>query len=646
MKLLLWIDARWPLSAMLRVGLEEKIPGGAKYAYVFGSAALIVFLLQIITGIWQVFYYVPTLKEAYNSLSYLRIEVPFGWLVHGLHYWGAQAMIILVLLHMSQVYLWGAYKRPHELQWLIGVGLLVSTMAMVLTGGVLSWDKQSYWVVEVASNIAGTVPLIGDYIKPLMLGGPAVGQLTIARFFTLHTTILSGFILVLTVAHLIALRAAGSAGTFNPQEATRTGPFWPDQVFRDGLFSSLVFFTLIVLSAWPGAPVQGMADPLDSSYAPKPEWNFLFLYQVLKYFPGHLEPLATVGIPFLGTLLLVLIPFIDRNPERRPSRRPLAITGYIVIMGAFIAFTILGHYSTPGRTAAGSEAAVKSSPAASTVSFSNAAELKKGRQLFHSHGCIACHKVEDTGGTIGPDLSDEGNRGRSPQWIAEQIRNPKSHDPKSTMPAFSFLSRSDLQALVDFLLSLKSGTPPAAPAPAAPQRGDRESVSEGATPAASPGHQKAGEAAYILGNAGHGALLFNKNCIQCHGNKGTDEVPNPGSAAGKVPPLNPIDRRLYDPDPQSFADHIDLILQHGATPKGTHPALVMPPFGAERDLTQPEIADIEAYVLGLNHVDRARIMHPGIKPKLFIALAAGLNIIAWLFPAWVWIRGKHGKARL
>ena len=227
MKLMLWIDARWPLSAMIRIGLDEEIPGGAKYAYVFGSAALIVFLLQIVTGIWQVFYYVPTLKEAYNSLSYFGIEVPFGWLIHGLHYWGAQAMVILVLLHMSQVYLWGAYKRPHELQWLIGVGLLIFTMAMILTGGVLPWDKQSYWVVVVASSIAGTVPLIGDYIKPLMLGGPIVGQLTIARFFTLHTTFLPGFILILTVAHLVALRAAGVAGPFDSRKAERRGLFWP-----------------------------------------------------------------------------------------------------------------------------------------------------------------------------------------------------------------------------------------------------------------------------------------------------------------------------------------------------------------------------------------------------------------------------------
>ena len=151
-RILSWINERWPLSPFIRLALEEEMSGGAGYAYVFGSAALIIFLLQVVTGIWQLFYYVPTLAQGYNSLNYLRTEVPFGWLVHGLHYWGANAMVVLVLLHISQVFIWGAYKKPHELQWVTGVFLFLLTMAMSLTGGALPWDKRSYWLVEVASS--------------------------------------------------------------------------------------------------------------------------------------------------------------------------------------------------------------------------------------------------------------------------------------------------------------------------------------------------------------------------------------------------------------------------------------------------------------------------------------------------------------
>ena len=165
----------------------------------------------------------PTLTQSYNSLNYLRTEVPFGWLVHGLHYWGANAMVVLVMLHLSQVFIWGAYKRPHELQWVTGVFLFFLTMTMSLTGGALPGDKRSYWLVEVASSTAGTIPLIGDLAKRLMLGGGVIGQLTISRFFILHVAIFSGMLLTLALVHLVALRKAGNAGPWDERKRERQG---------------------------------------------------------------------------------------------------------------------------------------------------------------------------------------------------------------------------------------------------------------------------------------------------------------------------------------------------------------------------------------------------------------------------------------
>ncbi len=618
-----WINERWPLSSSIRLALDEEMAGGSSYAYVFGSSALIIFFLQAATGIWQLFYYVPILGHGYNSLNYLRTEVPFGWLIHGLHFWGATAMVVLVMLHMSQVFLWGAYKRPHELQWVTGVFLFFLTMAMSLTGGALPWDKRSYWLVEVASSAAGTVPVVGDFIKRSMLGGGVIGQLTLSRFFILHAAILSGTLFVLAAIHLIALRKVGNAGPWDEKKRAKKGPFWPDQVFKDGLAASLIILLLVALSAYLPPPFAGMADPLDASYIPKPEWNFLFFYQLLKFFPGRLEVIATVGIPAIGALILLLIPFADKSPERSPLRRPLAMAGWLAAAVMFVAFTLAGAYSKPeGLEAAAAATAPPPAPAASAGSANGE---KTGKELFQSQGCTACHRIGGAGGSIGPDLSGEGLLGRSRQWLDTQLRNPKAHNPSSIMPPLAALSREEFDRLIDYLLSLKEGTGSAA-------------VGEGIAPAAAVPAGPRGEpgmAVSIIGSADHGALLFAGNCASCHGPDGAGKIANPGSKDGTVPSLNPVDRDAFSPDPEDFAAMIDRYIQHGSRPEGPNPRVTMPPFGDTHALTQQQIADIEAYILRLNGVDRAAIKSPGVSPAVFFSAAAILFLLAGLC-LWGW----------
>ena len=151
-----WINVRWPVSPLLRVLFTEEFPGGPSAFYSFGSSVLFVFILQAVTGICQLFFYVPTVDHAYASLSFFRTQVPFGWLIHNLHYWGATAMVVLVLLHMMRVFLWGAYKNPRELTWLLGVVLFLLTMIMMFTGSPLPWDEKGYWATEVGTSMAGT----------------------------------------------------------------------------------------------------------------------------------------------------------------------------------------------------------------------------------------------------------------------------------------------------------------------------------------------------------------------------------------------------------------------------------------------------------------------------------------------------------
>jgi ubiquinol-cytochrome c reductase cytochrome b subunit len=619
-----WINDRWPLSPFIRLALEEEMSGGSSFAYVFGSAALILFLLQVVTGIWQLFYYIPTLAHGYNSLNYLRTEVPFGWLIHGLHYWGANAMIVCVILHMSQVFIWGAYKRPHELQWLTGAFLFLLTMAMSLTGGALPWDKRSYWLVEVAASASGSIPIIGDLIKRTMLAGGVIGQLSLSRFFILHAAILSGALFAFAAIHLVALRKVGNAGPWNEKKRARKGPFWPDQVFKDGLVATVVIVILVGLCFFVPPPFAGMADPLDASYIPKPEWNFLFFYEALKFFPGRLEVIATLGIPLIGTLVLLLLPFVDRSPERRPLRRPVAMAVWITVVAAFIALTLAGAYSKTEGIAAQQSTMAPTPPAAGPAALP--AGGKASSDLFRSQGCLACHRIGGTGGTIGPDLSGEGLKGHSREWLEEQLSNPKAHNPASLMPSFAALAPDKIGQMVDYLIGLKEGTAAASPGPSVPAP----------SPATSTGpHGEPGFAVNIIGSADHGAILFERTCVSCHGLRGTGKVANPGSKDGTIPSLNPVDPDEFSPDPKAFAAKIDRYIQHGSRPEGQSPAISMLPFGDTNALTQQQIADLEAYILSLNGVDRARIDYPGIAPDIFFIITAfafalvGLNLWGW-----------------
>jgi ubiquinol-cytochrome c reductase cytochrome b subunit len=621
-----WVNERWPLSSVLRWGLEEDMPGGTSFFYVFGSALFLTFVLQVTTGIWQLFYFTPTTDHAYDSLSYLRLQVPPGWLIHNLHRWGANLMVILVGLHMSRVFIWGAYKRPRQLTWLIGVGLVLSTLALAFTGPVLPWDQKGYWEGEVGTSMSGTIPFIGQFIQRLFRGSADMGQATLSRFFVLHVAILPGILLALIGLHLVAFRQFGISGPWDGAKRSLVGPFWPDQIFKDTVFFSLLVLLLVGLCVFIPPSFPGPLDLLATTYAPKPEWCFLFLYQSLKAFHAKLEPVGTVGIPLFVILLLLFLPFIDRSPERNPARRPVAMAGYLVFISWVIVLSIVGYYSKPGATASVS---TKPSVAATDPPTQMSARAQRGAQLFHLLGCIGCHKVYGQGGTIGPDLSSGILKGKPRQWLIAQIRDPKKHDPNTIMPAFSSATARQVGDVADYLMTLEPAKAPSRPAPSpAPQV--KAAAPKPATKKEVIGpHGSPGPAASIIGNADMGAVTFKNICEACHGPMGTDKVPNPGSDDGTVPPLNPIDRHLFSKNAQVFVDHIDRIVQHGSIPAGPNPVLHMLPFGDDHTLTQAQIANVEAYVMKLNGVNRAQLVHPGISPRLFFGLVLAAFAIAF-----------------
>ena len=199
--------------------------------------------------------------------------------------------------------------------------------------------------------MAGTVPLIGNFLKLLMRGGDAMGQMTLSRAFAVHVAILPALTFFFIVAHIVAFRQFGSVGPWKPRKPEKTGSFWPDQTFKDLLVVAVILVVLICLSAFVRAPITGPADPLDNSFTPKPEWNFLFLYEALKAFKGSWEWMGTVVIPALLVLLLFAVPFIDRNEKKNPFRRPVAMLSGFMFAAVILLMTFIGHYSNSGANA-------------------------------------------------------------------------------------------------------------------------------------------------------------------------------------------------------------------------------------------------------------------------------------------------------
>lgn len=655
-----WVNDRFPISFILKEGLREPIPGGARFTYVLGSATLFLFIIQLVTGVWQMFYYADTTDHAYTSVTYLRLHVPFGWLMHGLHYWGAQAFIVVMGLHVIRVFVWAAYKKPRELTWLFGVALLVVSAGLVFTGALLPWDTLGYWAAEVGTGIAGTVPVIGNFTERLLRGGGSMTQLTLSRFYVLHVVILPFILMALITGHIIAFRKQGSVGPWKKEKRKGVGPFWPDQIFKDLLVMAGLLVILIGLSVFVRAPITGRADPLNTSYSPKPEWNFLFLYQALKIFKGAWEPLGTVGLPTIILLLFVSLPFLDRRPERNPLKRPVVMSLGFMFVAGVIYLTVMGDISNVTANAEQAAPATKStatkSTAASTAQATTAksaakplggkvipasekAQIKLGHQLFMSQGCIGCHAVNGAGGHVGPDLAFESQKGRTKAWLMAQLINPRAHSASSIMPSFKHLPKPKREALVAYLLSLKPKGGKAAGKPAKAKTKKKAAAASSSVPL--HGEQgPPGPASKMIGDAVNGHVLFNQYCFYCHGKNAAQGVANPGSASGHVPTLSKLrGSKVFSTNPLTFASNIDQFIQHGSRPLGKDPTIDMPVFGDNHALTQAEIANIEAYLLQLNGVDRAKIIDPGIPPVEFFIIAvvvlAGIVLLVTIILAMI-----------
>ncbi|OAI47698.1 hypothetical protein AYO44_09045 [Planctomycetaceae bacterium SCGC AG-212-F19] len=379
----------------------EPLPGGARWTAAFGSLLLFAFALQVVTGILLTTSYAPSVDTAWPSVNYIQEELPLGAFIRALHHWGSSAMIVLLLFHLVQVFVWGAYKKPREFTWMVGVLLLFCVLGLAFTGYLLPWDQKAYWATKVGLGIASTTPLIGDSLRSLLQGGPEMGNLTLTRFFAMHGFLLPGLIVVLIVVHLYLFRLHGLTPSWwqsSEHLLATEEPFWPKQVWKDGVFALLFLLGLGIWCAIQPAPLEARADP-SQPYEARPEWYFMFLFQLLKYFEGPYEVVGTFLLPALFFLVLLFWPFLDRSAARDPRKRPVAMSLLAGSTLGLIGLTIFA-LATDVRMREPVIATVAPTRPAEPAGLLQRADVA---QLYNAN-CAACHGVDGSGKQIRPGM--------------------------------------------------------------------------------------------------------------------------------------------------------------------------------------------------------------------------------------------------
>ena len=481
-KLADWFDFRLQLGKPIRETLEHPVPrDAASWFYVFGTAALTCFMLQIVTGILLALIYVPSAGEAWNSLQTLNHGVSLGWFIRALHGWGSNFMVAIVLIHMVQVFLFGAYKFPRELTWMVGVLLLLVTLGMAFTGQVLRFDQDAYWGLGIGASIASRVPMIGPWTVSLMLGGPIIAGATLSRFFALHVFVIPGLLIAFVGVHLLMVLKLGINDWPMPGRIVRRTtyiqeyhelthkqgePFVPNAVWKDILFSAFILLAIAACAIYfgPFGP-GGQPDPTVIQTSPRPDFFFLWLYALLSFLPPSAEtPILLIG-PAVGIIILLALPLVAGEGEKSWKRRPIAVLTILLTAVALGTLTHLAEHTpwSPVMNAWSGE------PIPQEYLRGRTALERRGALVFQVKQCHNCHSLDDKGGQRGPALDRVSLRLTEDQLIRQVIQGG------GNMPAYGKnLSPAETTALVAFLETLH-------PANQKPARNASEAVALGAS---------------------------------------------------------------------------------------------------------------------------------------------------------------------
>jgi len=458
-----WIELRLGLIRPLTQAATHPTPANsASWLYVFGSAATVLLILQVVTGILLALVYSPSANEAWTSLGLLNHSIPLGWYLRALHGWGSDFMIAIVLLHMVQVFLFGAYKFPRELTWIVGVGLLLLTLAMAFTGQVMRFDQDAYWGLGIGASIISRVPFIGAPLVHLLLGGPILGGSTLSRFFTLHVFVIPGLLLAAVGVHIWMVLLHGVSDWPMPGRIVRrstyqqqyhdltasTGiPFVPDAAWKDAVFAAAIIIAVMACAFFFG-PIgpSGVPDPTIIQTAPKPDIAFLWIYAVLAFLPASLETPVMMVAPILIVAALLLLPIFAGEGERHWSRRPVAVLLVSVIAVTLGIFTHLGTY-TPWSPIMN---AWTSAPIPPSLLLNRTPLERQGALVFQDKQCRNCHSIAGAGGQRGPALDAIASRMTEDQIIRQVLQGG------GNMPAYgNALNPSETKAIMRFLMTLR-----------------------------------------------------------------------------------------------------------------------------------------------------------------------------------------------
>jgi ubiquinol-cytochrome c reductase cytochrome b subunit len=457
-----WFDRRLELAAPIREVAEHRVPRNtASWFYVFGSAALTIFILQLVTGILLALIYVPSGAEAWSSLQALNHDVTLGWFVRALHGWGSNFMVAVVLIHMVQVFLFGAYKFPRELTWIVGVFLLLMTLGMAFSGQVLRFDQDAYWGLGIGASIASRVPIMGPAIVKMMLGGPIIAGATLSRFFALHVFVIPGTLILLIGVHLLMVLKLGindwpmpgrlvKRATYEAEYHQMTkedgAPFVPYAIWKDLFFAAFILLAVAACALYfgPFGPT-GFPDPTIIQTVPKPDYFFLWLYALLSLLPPSMETPALLIGPVVAIVALLLLPFISGEGEKSWRRRPIAVLTVLLIAITLGTFTHLAEFApwSPHMNA------WSSAPVPERFLRGTTALERQGALVFQGKQCRNCHSLGETGGQRGPALDSVAVRLTRDQLIRQVIQGG------GNMPAYGKnLSPAETTALVAFLVTL------------------------------------------------------------------------------------------------------------------------------------------------------------------------------------------------
>ncbi len=457
-----WLELRLQLEAPIKEAALHPVPRRtASWWYVFGSAAFTLLLLQIVTGILLAIVYAPTAGEAWNSLNVLNHQLELGWFLRAMHGWGSSFMVAVVIVHMMQVFLFGAYKFPRELTWILGVFLLLMTLAMAFTGQVLRFDQDAYWGLGIGASITSRIPIVGGPMVHMLLGGPIIAGATLSRFFALHVFVIPGAMLLFVALHVWMVLKLGVNEWPMPGRIVRRStylaeynkmthedgvPFVPVAFWKDAVFSGAILAAVAVCAVvfGPFGP-GGQPDPTIIQAVPRPDFFFLWIYAALAYLPPSMETPFILIAPIIGISVLLALPFYASEGEKSWHRRPVAVLMLTTIAVSWGVLTHLASFTpwSPHMDAwSGDPVPVRYLQHATPL-------VRQGAVVFQEKQCRNCHALDGSGGQRGPALDAVATRMTTDQLIRQVLQGG------GNMPAYGKnLSPAEVNALVSFLETL------------------------------------------------------------------------------------------------------------------------------------------------------------------------------------------------